>query len=64
MTRVTSKSFYHYAKEELIDKLLLIQDFDGLNDEAKYAFRELQKSGILCSSTTYKDRNGNINSMI
>ncbi|MCX6232931.1 MAG: hypothetical protein NTZ33_15485 [Bacteroidetes bacterium] len=64
MTRVTSKSFYHYSKEELIDKLLLIQDFDGLNEEARYAFRELQSSGMLSSSTTYKDRNGNINSMV
>ena len=64
MTRVTSKSFYHYTYEELVDKLLLIQDFDGLDEEAQYAFRELQSSGMISSSTTYKDRNGNIKSMI
>ena len=60
MTRVTSKSFYHYNKDELVDKLMLIQDFDGLDEEAQYAFRELQSAGIIRSSTTYKDRSGNI----
>ena len=60
MTRVTSKSFYHYNKDELVDKLILIQDFDGLDDEAQYAFRELQSAGNISSSTTYKDRTGNI----
>lgn len=64
MTRVTSKSFYHYNKEELVDKLMLIQDFDGLDEEAQYAFRELQSAGNIHSSTTYKDRNGNLVSAV
>jgi hypothetical protein len=64
MTRVTSKSFYHYNKDELVDKLLLIQDFDGLDEEAQYAFRELQSAGCISSSTTYKDRSGNLISMM
>lgn len=64
MTRVTSKSFYHYNKDELVDKLLLIQDFDGLDEEAQYAFRELQSAGNISSSTTYKDRSGNIISTV
>ncbi len=64
MTRVTSKSFYYYAHGELVDKLLLIQDFDGLDEEAQYAFRELQSAGSVSSSTTFKDRTGNINSMV
>lgn len=64
MTRVTSKSFYHYNKDELVDKLMLIQDFDGLDEEAQYAFRELQSAGNISSSTTYKDRSGNIISAI
>jgi len=64
MTRVTSKSFYHYSQEELVDKLMLIQDFDGLDEEAQYAFRELQSSGTISSSTTYKDRTGNISSAV
>lgn len=64
MTRVTSKSFYHYTRKELVDKLILIQDFDGLDEEAQYAFRELQSAGNISSSTVYKDKQGNINSMI
>jgi len=64
ITRVTSKSFYHYSKEELVDKLMLIQDYDGLDEEAHYAFRELQSAGTITSSTTFKDREGNITSAI
>lgn len=64
MTRVTSKSFYHYTKNQLVDKVLLIQDFDGLDEEAQYAFRELQSAGNISSSTTYKDRFGNLVSAI
>ncbi|MFL5763588.1 MAG: hypothetical protein ACJ77K_06555 [Bacteroidia bacterium] len=64
MTRVTSKSFYHYTKEELVDKLILIQDYDGLDEEAQFAFRELQSAGNITSSTTYKDRYGNLMSAV
>jgi energy-coupling factor transporter ATP-binding protein EcfA2 len=64
MTRVTSKSFYHYNKDELVDKLILIQDYDGLDEEAQYAFRELQSAGNISSSTTYKDRSGNLVSAV
>jgi energy-coupling factor transporter ATP-binding protein EcfA2 len=64
MTRVTSKSFYHYQGDDLVNKLMLIQDFDGLDEEAQYAFRELQSAGTISSSTTYKDRSGSIVSRI
>lgn len=64
MTRVTSKSFYHYTKDELVDKLILIQDYDGLDEEAQFAFRELQSAGNISSSTTYKDRYGNLMSAV
>jgi ABC-type molybdenum transport system ATPase subunit/photorepair protein PhrA len=64
MTRVTSKSFYHYSKEELVDKVILIQDYDGLDEEAQYAFRELQSAGNISSSTTYKDKYGNLISAV
>ena len=64
ITRITGKSLYYYTHGELINKLLLIQDFDGLNDEAQYAFRELQSSGVVSSSITYKDKSGNILSTI
>jgi len=64
MTRVTSKSFYHYEDDQLVNKLMLIQDFDGLDEEAQYAFRELQSAGTISSSTVYKDRSGNITSKV
>ena len=64
MTRVTSKSFYHYADDQLVNKLMLIQDFDGLDEEAQYAFRELQSAGTISSSTVFKDRSGNITSKV
>jgi hypothetical protein len=64
MTRVTSKSFYHYKEEELVDKLILIQDIDGLDEEAMYAFREMQSAGFVSSSTINKDFAGNLQSVI
>ncbi|MCG8573460.1 MAG: hypothetical protein MI810_01130, partial [Flavobacteriales bacterium] len=58
-SRITGKSLYHYKKDTLKNKLILIQDFDGLDDEALYAFRELQSYGKLTSSSTGKDAFGN-----
>lgn len=59
LTRVTSKSLYHYQAKELINKLILIQDFDGLDEEAQFAFREMQSAKFLTSSTVVKDIFGN-----
>jgi hypothetical protein len=59
MTRITSKSLYHYKDKELINKLIVIQDFDGLDEEAQYAFREMQSAKFLTSSTVVKDIFGN-----
>lgn len=64
MTRVSSRSFYHYREDDLNHKLILIQDFDGLDDEAQYAFREMQSAKGLSFSTTVKDRNGNLSAGI
>lgn len=64
MTRVTSKSFYHYQDDDLINKLILIQDFDGLDSEAQFAFREMQSAGFVSSSTTYKDKYGKLVSTV
>lgn len=61
-SRVTSKSLYHYKKDDLMEKLLVIQDMDGLDQEALYALRELQSLKSLTTSTTYKDRFGNLKS--
>lgn len=59
LIRVTSKSLYHYQGKELINKLILIQDFDGLDEEAQFAFREMQSAKFLTSSTVVKDMFGN-----
>lgn len=64
LSRVTSKSLYHYRKGELINKLILIQDFDGLDEEALYGLRELQSYKKLSSSFTYKDKFGNMTSKV
>ena len=64
MTRITSKSLYHYREKELVNKLILIQDFDGLEEEAQLAFREMQSAKFLSSSTVVKDVFGNIRGKI
>ena len=58
LTRITSKSLYHYREKELMNKLILIQDFDGLDEEAQFAFREMQSAKFLSSSTVVKDMFG------
>ena len=63
LNRATSKSFYHYNKEELLDKLVVIQDLDAFDKQACYAFKELQR-GNINSATTYKDKYGNLSSAI
>ena len=64
LTRVTSKSFYHYQGDDLVNKLIVIQDFDGLDEEAQLAFRELQSASYLSSSTVFKDKYGNLQSHV
>ena len=49
ITRATGKSFYHYGSDELINKLLVIQDISGLGEEAQYALRELQSAKSISS---------------
>lgn len=63
-TRITPKSLYHYKGEELSQKLLIVQDFDGLDVDAQYAFREMQSSKRLSSSSTSKDALGNLRGKI
>jgi uncharacterized protein with PIN domain len=58
LTRITSKSLYHYREKELMNKLVLIQDFDGLDEQAQFAFREMQSAKFLTSSTVVKDMFG------
>lgn len=57
-TRVSKKSFYNYHDKQLTNKLILIQDYEGLDEEAQYAFREMQSAKFLSSSTVVKDMFG------
>jgi DNA primase len=59
-TRVTEGSLYNYGMYDLQNKLICIEDLDGMKEEAQFAFRELQSKGMIISSTSMKDENGNI----
>jgi DNA primase len=65
LTRVTESSFYNYGEYELQYKLIVLEDVDGLKEEAEFAFRELQSNNEIISSTSAKDENnGNIKAQI
>jgi DNA primase len=64
LTRVTDSSFYNYGRQDLQNKLIVLEDLDGLKEEALLAFRELQSRGRLTSSTSIKDENGNIKGVV
>ena len=59
-TRVTEGSFYNYGIRDLQNKLICLEDLDGMKEEAYLAFRELQSRGMISSSTTGQDEKGNI----
>ncbi|MGD1843398.1 MAG: hypothetical protein ACFB0B_21270 [Thermonemataceae bacterium] len=54
LTRVTESSFYNYQKNELTHKLIGLEDYDGLEEGAQLAWRELQSKGTISSSTSAK----------
>ena len=45
LTRITESSLYNYGERELSNKILVIEDMDGLEENALYALRELQSNG-------------------
>lgn len=57
-TRVTEGSFYNYGMYELKNKLVCLEDFDGLEEKAQLAMRELQSRGMLSTSSTGQDEQG------
>jgi DNA primase len=54
-TRVTDKSFYNYGEYDLKNTGIILEDYDGLSEEAEMAWRELQSSGKLSSSVSQKN---------
>lgn len=59
-TRVTDNSFYNQDEYFFVNKLVCFEDLDGLKEDAQLAVRELQSNEILISSTSIKDKNGQI----
>jgi hypothetical protein len=53
---------YNWGEYDLVNKLLIIEDLDGLKEEAMFAMRELISNQRLSSSVSIKDKKGNIKS--
>lgn len=62
LTRVSDKVLYNYPEHYFVNRLLCLEDIDGLSEEAEFAFRELQSNGELNSATSLKLENGQITS--
>lgn len=60
LTRLSDKALYNYPTHHFINRLLCLEDVDGLSEEAEFAFRELQSNGELTSATSIKLENGQI----
>jgi DNA primase len=56
LTKMSSMSLYYLNDEDVTDRLILIQDLDGLNDESLYALRELQSAKSITNYRPYRDR--------
>ncbi|TWP30819.1 toprim domain-containing protein [Apibacter muscae] len=61
-TRITESSLYNWGEWDLVGKNIIIEDLDGLKEEALYSLRELISSQKLSSSVSIKDKKGNIKS--
>lgn len=62
LTRLSDKVLYNYPENYFVNRLLCLEDIDGLSEEAEFAFRELQSNGELNSATSIKLDNGQITS--
>ncbi len=58
-TRITESSLYNWGEFDLFQKIIIIEDLDGLKEDALYALRELISNQILSSLTSIKDKKGN-----
>ncbi len=59
-TRLSDKVLYNYPENYLRNKLLCLEDVDGLSEEAEFAWRELVSNGELISAVSIKDEAGRI----
>jgi DNA primase len=58
-TRITESSLYNWGEFDLFKKIVIIEDLDGLKEDALYALREFISNQVLRSSVTIKDKKGN-----
>jgi DNA primase len=58
-TRITESSLYNWGEFDLYKKVIIIEDLDGLKEDALYSLRELISNQVLRSSVTIKDKKGN-----
>ncbi|WP_299436478.1 CHC2 zinc finger domain-containing protein [uncultured Maribacter sp.] len=61
-TRITESALYNFSEDMLVGKLLVIEDLDGLKEEALLAFRELVSNHQVSSGVSIKDKKGTIKS--
>src|SRR5690606_36499038 len=60
VTRISEKALQNMAEHELQHKVLLIEDLDGVGNEALFALRELQSSGKFVSSVAQSSQQGTV----
>ena len=58
-TRITESSLYNWGEFDLFRKIIIIEDLDGLKEDALYALREFISNQFLSSSVSMKDKKGN-----
>src|SRR5690606_3098751 len=56
---ITESSLYNWGEFDLFQKIIIIEDLDGLKEDALYALREFISNQVLRSSVTIKDKKGN-----
>lgn len=62
LTRLSDKVLYNFPENYFVNRLLCLEDMDGLSEEAEFALRELQSNGELNSATSIKLESGQITS--
>lgn len=62
LTRLSDKVLYNFPENYFVNRLLCLEDIDGLSEEAEFGVRELQSNGELNSATSMKRENGQISS--
>jgi DNA primase catalytic core len=58
-TRLSEKVLFNFGEYDLVNTLIIVEDYDGIGEEAEYAFRELISNRVLISGVSSKDeKNG------